>query len=184
MGAPIEKAEEKDYRYLFEVNFFGALRAIQSTIPFMKERGGRIILVSSMGGILPIAYDSFYSCSKAALNMLAQSSYSELEEFSIHTTAVLPGGTATTFTFKRKVYSEEQCAGYASKVQQAVSSLADIEQNGMSAGEVSKIIVNCLENKKPPIVVHCGLTNKMYAAAQRILPNKAVLYLNEMKYFS
>lgn len=30
MAAPIEKAESEDVRYLFEVNFFGALRAIQA----------------------------------------------------------------------------------------------------------------------------------------------------------
>lgn len=50
MAAPIEKAESEDVRYLFEVNFFGALRAIQAAVPFMKENGGRIVLVSSMGG--------------------------------------------------------------------------------------------------------------------------------------
>lgn len=77
----------------------------------MKENGGRIVLVSSMGGILPIAFDCFYSCSKAALNMLAKSANSELGEFNIRATAVLPGGTATTFTFKRKVYGAAALRG-------------------------------------------------------------------------
>ena len=184
MAAPIEKAESEDVRYLFEVNFFGALRAIQAAVPFMKENGGRIVLVSSMGGILPIAFDCFYSCSKAALNMLAKSANSELGEFNIRATAVLPGGTATTFTFKRKVYGAAACGEYASRVEQAAASLADMEQDGMSAGEVAKVIVGCLENKNPPVVVHCGAMNKMYAAAERILPNKATLYLNDRKYFS
>lgn len=184
MAAPIEKAENKDFRYLFEVNYFGALRAIQSALPFMKEKGGRIILVSSMGGILPIAFDSFYSSSKAALNMLAKSASTELADFNIRTTAVLPGGTSTTFTFKRKVYSDDACGEYFSRVNQAVSSLADIEQNGMSAGEVAKMIVGCIEDKNPPVLLHCGAVNKMYAAAQRILPDKATLYLNNRKYFS
>ena len=92
--------------------------------------------------------------------------------------------TATTFTFKRKVYGAAACGEYASRVEQAASSLADMEQDGMSAGEVAKVIVGCLENKNPPVVVHCGATNKMYAAAERILPNKATLYLNDRKYFS
>ena len=41
MAAPIEYAEERDYRYLFEVNYFGALRAIKSVAPHLKKRGGR-----------------------------------------------------------------------------------------------------------------------------------------------
>lgn len=82
------------------------------------------------------------------------------------------------------MYGAAACGEYASRVEQAASSLADMEQDGMSAGEVAKVIVGCLENKNPPVVVHCGAMNKMYAAAERILPNKATLYLNDRKYFS
>ena len=42
MAAPIEYAREGDYRYLFEVNYFGALRAVQTAVPFMKKGGGRV----------------------------------------------------------------------------------------------------------------------------------------------
>ena len=105
MAAPIEYAKEEDYKYLFEVNFFGALRAIQYAIPYMKNKGGRIILIGSLGGDLPISFDSFYSSSKAALEMLCRSAYSELKPYNIKVTGVLPGGTSTGFTFKRKVYS-------------------------------------------------------------------------------
>lgn len=59
MAAPIEKAESEDVRYLFEVNFFGALRAIQAAVPFMKENGGRIVLVSSMGASFPLRLTVF-----------------------------------------------------------------------------------------------------------------------------
>lgn len=79
MAAPVEHAEEKDYRYLFDVNYFGAVRAVQCAVPFMKERGGRIVLVSSMGGLFPVAFDSFYSSSKAAVDMLVKSAALELE---------------------------------------------------------------------------------------------------------
>ena len=39
MASPIEFAKEKDYRYLFDVNFFGALKAMQAVIPYMLEQG-------------------------------------------------------------------------------------------------------------------------------------------------
>ena len=184
MAAPVEIAQSKDYRYLFEVNYFGALRTIQSVLPYMKNKGGKIILVSSIGGVLPIPFDSFYSSSKAALNVLAKSLNSELFEYDIKTTAVMPGGTATAFTFKRKVYDSEQCGNYASIVEQSVRSLSEMEQGGMSAGEVAKVIVNCIENKNPPITVSCGAMNKLYNAMQRILPEKLSLYFNENKYFN
>ncbi|MDE7329799.1 MAG: SDR family NAD(P)-dependent oxidoreductase, partial [Clostridia bacterium] len=63
MAAPIEYAKPEDYRYLFDVNFFGALQSMQAVIPLMKSKGGRIILVGSLGGDVPISFDCFYSAS-------------------------------------------------------------------------------------------------------------------------
>ena len=50
MAAPIEYAAAGDYRYLFEVNYFGAVEAMKAALPFLKKRGGRMILIGSMGG--------------------------------------------------------------------------------------------------------------------------------------
>lgn len=36
MAAPVEHAEEKDYRYLFDVNYFGAVRAVQCCRAFYE----------------------------------------------------------------------------------------------------------------------------------------------------
>lgn len=182
MAAPIEHAEERDYRYLFEVNYFGAVRAIKSVIPFLKKRGGRIVLVSSMGSIFPVAFDSFYSSSKAAVDMLAKSAALELEPYKISLCSVQPGGTSTGFTFKRKVYGDEENGEYAAKVKKAASALADMEQGGMSAGEVAKQVVEAVCEKNPPLLLQCGGKNKFFAVAKRILPDKATQYINKRAY--
>lgn len=72
MAAPIEYAAAGDYRYLFEVNYFGAVEAMKAALPFLKKRGGRMILIGSMGGELPVPFDAFYSSSKAALANMEQ----------------------------------------------------------------------------------------------------------------
>lgn len=182
MAAPLEYAEEKDYRYLFDVNYFGAVRAIQSAVPFMKEKGGRIILVSSMGALFPIAFDSFYSSSKAAVDMLVTSAAIELEPYNIRVCSVRPGGTSTAFTFKRKIYSEAENRDYAEKVKLAASALADMEQGGMSAGEVARSVADAVCGKNPPLLLECGGWNKFCAMAKRILPDKAAQYLNKKAY--
>lgn len=182
MAAPIEYVDSKDYRYLFEVNYFGALRAIQAIVPYMKKRGGRIILISSMAGLFPVAFDSFYSSSKAALDMLAESAAIELEPYNIRLTSLQPGGTSTSFTFKRKVYNEEENGEYATRLHRATAALAEMEQEGMSAGEVAKTVIDVLEAKKPPTHVQCGKKNKIFAAAGRVFPQNFSLYLNKKKY--
>lgn len=149
MAAPIEYADEKDYRYLFDVNYFGALRALKCAVPHLKKRGGRIVFVSSMGGTFPVAFDSFYSSSKAAVDMLAKAAAIELEPYHIHVCSVQPGGTSTGFTFKRKIYADEENREYAAKLKRATAALANMEQGGLSAGEVAKQVVEVLCEKHP-----------------------------------
>ncbi len=182
MAAPIEYAEEKDYRYLFEVNYFGALHAIRSVTPYLKARGGRIVLVSSMAGLFPVAFDSFYSSSKAAVDMLVKSASIELEPYGIRVSAVQPGGTSTGFTFKRKVYNDAENGDYAVKVKRATAVLASMEQGGMSAGEVARAVADIVCDKKPPLLMQCGGWNKFCAVAKRMLPDKTAQYLNKKIY--
>lgn len=182
MAAPIEYAREEDYRYLFEVNYFGALKALQAVIPLFRKNGGRIILVGSLGGDLPISFDSFYSSAKAALEMLCRSAYSELKPYGIHVTGLLPGGTATAFTFKRKVYTDEQNKAYSGKVNRAVAALANMEQSGMSPAAVAEIIYNLLITDNPPVIKICGAKNMMFRLMSRVMPEKVTLKINERMY--
>ena len=179
MAAPIEYAKETDYKYLFEVNFFGALKAMQVAIPHMKKKGGKIVLISSLGGDVPIVFDSFYSCSKAALEMLAREANTELNGYGINVTAVLPGGTATNFTFKRKVYAEEENGSYAKPLNRAVAALANMEQSGMKPGRVAEDIYKVLISEKPPIIKTCGAANNMKRFATRVMPEKMTIYMDE-----
>lgn len=182
MAAPIEYAKENDYRYLFDVNYFGALKSMQCVIPAFKNGGGRIILVGSLGGDLPISFDSFYSSSKAALEMLCRAAYSELKPYGIKVTGLLPGGTATGFTFKRKVYTNEENKSYSGKVNRAVAALANMEQGGMQPAAVAEIIYNLIIADKPPVIKICGAKNTVFRLFSRVMPEKVTLKINERMY--
>ncbi len=182
MAAPVEHAKEKDYRYLFEVNYFGALRAVQAAVPYMKDGGGKILFISSLGGTLPIPFDGFYSSSKAALDMLAREARVELYPYRIFVTAVQPGGTATGFTFKRKVYPDAENGSYQKEVNKAVAALGNMEQGGMSAVEVADCVIEVIRSPRPPITVVCGGKNKSMKLLERWLPEKFVSRLNARNY--
>lgn len=183
MAAPIEYVEESDYRYLFEVNYFGLLKTVQLCAKPMRESGsGKIIAVSSMGGVMPIAFDAYYSSSKAAVDMLIKEANIELNPYNVFLTAMRPGGTATRFTFKRKVYPEQDVGVYGDRLNKAAVALADIEQSGMTAGEVADCILNVVESKKPPQTVSAGLVNKSLSFAKRLLPDSVSALINKNTY--
>ena len=172
MAAPLEHAKSGDYRYLFEVNYFGAVEALRAASPFLKKRGGRAILVGSLGGDMPIPFDGFYSSSKAALVMLARESDLELRKQGVRVSALLPGGTATDFTYARRVYGEEDAKSYTPSVKKASAALANMEQGGMSPSLVADAIVKLAHRKNPAPVNVAGGKNAFLRYMYKFLPER------------
>jgi len=182
MAAPVEYVREEDYRYLFDVNFFGSIELIRAVLPHMKLAGGKIILISSLAGLTPIPYDPYYSASKAALNIFAESLSFELEKQRIYITSLMPGGTKTDFTFKRKIYREDEVGMYEDDMQKAVSSLHNTEQNGMSAAAVADTVLSVVEMEKPPVLITSGIKNKLMGGLYRVLSRSLAHTIIKMRY--
>lgn len=182
LAAPVEFANAGDYRYLFEVNYFGAVEGIRAVFPKMEKRGGRIILVGSLGGLFPIPFDGFYSASKAALSMLAREADMEFRSRNVRVSVLHPGGTATDFTYRRKIYEENRTLQYSAEVKKASAALANLEQGGAAAQQVAEDIVRLAEKRNPPQVAVSGVGNIALAAAQRLLPERTVDYFVRKKF--
>jgi short-subunit dehydrogenase len=182
MNAPLEYTNVSDMRYLFDVNFFGAAEAIRASLPYMKECGGHIVNVSSMAALYPIPFDSFYTSSKAALNALTCALRLELKPFNIRLTSLMPGGTRTSFTKKRKIYPPKACGEYASASQNASTSLALTEQNGSAPKSVAKAIFNLTQKSNPPAIIAACPLNKILHLAFNFLPQRLIERLLITKY--
>ncbi len=182
MAAPIEYAKSGDYRYLFEVNYFGAVEALRAASPFLKRRGGRAILVGSLAGDMPIPYDSFYSSSKAALSMLAREADLELRPHGVRVSALLPGGTATDFTYNRRVYGEEESLNYSPSVKKASAALANMEQGGMSPSLVAEAVLKLAARHNPPPVTAVGGKNNLVRYVSKMLPERVTDWFVRKKF--
>ncbi len=182
MAAPLEHAKSGDYRYLFEVNYFGAIEAIRAAAPYLKKREGRAVLVGSMGGDFPIPYDGFYSSSKAALAMLAREADMELRPQGVRVSALLPGGTSTDFTYSRKVYNAEESKGYTPSVKKASAALANMEQGGMTPSLVADSIIKLIQKRNPPTVSAAGGKNNFLRYAGKMLPERVADWFVRKKF--
>ena len=105
-----------------------------------------------------------------------------MKKYKITLTTVQPGGTSTSFTFKRKVYSDEENGTYAKEVHKAVAALANMEQGGMSPQEVAEEVIVEVLKTNPAITFVPGGKNKAYRLMNRWLPEKWTEYLNNKKY--
>ncbi|MGF7234035.1 MAG: SDR family NAD(P)-dependent oxidoreductase [Frankia sp.] len=92
----VEELTEHEIRAQMETNFFGALWVTQAALPVMRaQRSGRILQITSEGGIRAFPGIGAYHASKWALEGLSQSLSQEVAAFGIHITNVEPGPYGT-----------------------------------------------------------------------------------------
>lgn len=94
----VEELSEADIRAQFETNVFGALWITQAALPYLRAQGqGRILQVSSIGGVTAFPQLGAYHASKWALEGLSQSLAQEVAPFGVRVTIVEPGGFNTSW---------------------------------------------------------------------------------------
>jgi NAD(P)-dependent dehydrogenase (short-subunit alcohol dehydrogenase family) len=109
----LEESTMDDLRRQFDVNVFGAVAMIQAVLPYMRKRhAGRILNITSMGGIMTLPGISFYHGSKFALEGISESLGKEVKGLGIHVTAVEPGGFRTDWAGRSMVRTARSIADY------------------------------------------------------------------------
>lgn len=109
----LEESTMRELRDQFDVNVFGAVSMIKAVLPHMRgRRSGRIVNVTSMGGLMTLPGLSFYHGSKFALEGISASLGKELKSFGIFVTAIEPGQFRTDWAGRSMVRSKRTLADY------------------------------------------------------------------------
>ena len=94
--AAVEDLSMEDWRAQFETNLFGVLRVTRAVLPQMRERrSGRILMMSSLSGLVTPPTQGAYSSSKHALEGLSNALRMELYPFGIDVVLIEPGYIVT-----------------------------------------------------------------------------------------
>jgi len=96
LGGHFDEQTNEDWEKAFALNFYGALYGIRAVLPIMRAQGGgHIVDIISGIAFMPMAYQTMYSATKAALNGLTLALRYELWDENIRVTSATPGTTAT-----------------------------------------------------------------------------------------
>ena len=88
---PLELLRTEEIRYMFDVNFFGALETTRAFIPLLRQHQGRVIMISSAAGkTCPPGFSS-YCTTKWALEGMSDALRLELEPLGVAVSVVEPG---------------------------------------------------------------------------------------------
>jgi len=95
-GGNFSELTNKDWEKAFGLNFYGALYGIRAVLPVMQAQGGgHIVDIISGIAFYPMAYQTMYAATKAALNGMTLALRYEFWDENIHFTSATPGTTAT-----------------------------------------------------------------------------------------
>jgi NAD(P)-dependent dehydrogenase (short-subunit alcohol dehydrogenase family) len=93
-----EETPMPEIRRQFETNVFGLTRLCQLVLPGMRrQRWGRIVNLSSVGGTLTFPGGAFYHATKYAVEALSDVMRFELRDFGIDVVIIEPGAIKTSF---------------------------------------------------------------------------------------
>ncbi|PPG49537.1 short-chain dehydrogenase/reductase [Rathayibacter sp. AY2B3] len=109
----VEELTEREIREQMETNFFGALWVTQAALPALRRSRGRLLQVTSEGGVRAFPGIGAYHASKWALEGLSESLRQEVEALGVRVTCVEPGPYATDWLSRgsRRSAEREEYAG-------------------------------------------------------------------------
>ena len=177
ISGAFEFTRNEDFKRLMDVNVFGTANCIKAVLPQMRFRGsGHIVNVSSVAAPLPIPFQTWYSCSKAAIKAMTMAVANEVKPFGISVCCVMPGDTSTGFTSARNK-SNAGDAEYKGRISKSVEKMEKDEQNGMSAQRAGEFIARLALKSNPAPYNTIGLSYKLFVLLERLLPGRFIRFM-------
>ena len=78
------------FKQVMDVNFYGTVYCTYYALPYLKETRGRIVNISSLGGLLAIPFNTSYVASKFAVVGFSDSLRMELKAAGVSVTVICP----------------------------------------------------------------------------------------------
>ncbi|WP_102143621.1 mycofactocin-coupled SDR family oxidoreductase [Mycobacterium hubeiense] len=96
-GETLDKTSEDDWRDMIDVNLSGVWKTVKAAVPHLLSgnRGGSVILTSSVGGLKPYAHTGHYIAAKHGVIGLMRTFAVELGQHFIRVNAVCPTNVNT-----------------------------------------------------------------------------------------
>lgn len=173
IGGSLELATQEEIDVQMGTNFMGCVNMCQKVLPYMrKQRSGKIINLSSIGGVMGLPYQGFYSASKFAIEGFSEALSAEVKRWGINVSLVEPGDFATNFTANRKNSTTTMDDADYGPVFKTSLGLIEKEENGGLKPEVlAKKIETIVETRKPRMrYVVANLEQKLSVLLKRVLP--------------
>lgn len=179
--AVVEELRLQDLRQQFETNLFGVLRVTQAVLPGMRERrSGRILMMSSVAGIVSPPTYGAYSSSKHALEGLSNALRLEVYPFGIEVILIEPGYIVTNFQQTARdlaqSYAQNAQSGPYAKIYASTFAGANKSRSKSKTTpeDCARVMLQAIEAPHPKARYEVTELAKFAAWGKRLMSDRAV----------
>lgn len=180
IGGAIESFTDDEVNLQMDTNFNGLVRVTRAVLPGMRQRkSGKIINISSIGGLIGLPFQGLYSAAKFAIEGYSEALAMELRQWNIKVVVVNPGDFKTGFTGSRIItHKDSGNSDYKNLVNQAVMVMGKDEQSGCDPLLLAKTIHKIIRTKTPGYRYVVGrFDQRLIARIRHLLPPRLVRWI-------
>lgn len=182
----LEDQTMEQLRTQFEINFFGLAGLTRALLPHLRRSRGRILNLSSIGGLVTIPMFGSYNATKFAVEGLTEGLYYELKPLGVQVGLIEPGGFKTDFVSRSLVTAAgtlDPASPYASINQPFMKLIAARATRGDDPIKVARKIVQLSETSRVPLRTLVGKDAHLFAFLRRVLPHSLRVSLTARVFF-
>lgn len=174
IGGPLEYCTLEQARMQMDTNWMGMVRFLHFVVPAMrKQRSGKILCFSSIGGLMGLPFQGLYSASKFAIEGYCEALRLEVRGFGIDVVLIEPGDFATSFTAKRNSVADAEAFEVYKTYRTSLASIENDEQGGLKPEYLADKVARIIKKKRPAYsYIISTLEQRLSVTLKKILPQR------------
>jgi short-subunit dehydrogenase len=185
-GGPIETLPAEYIKLQMDTSFYGLVQLTREVLPVMRKQGGGMIInFSSIGGLMGLPFQAFYSASKFAVEGFSEALRMEVQPFNIKIVVINPGDFHTNNSANRRHFlsSTNDSDPYHDNFKNALVQIEKDEAHGWEPVVIARKLVRIIECKKPrQKYIIASFEQKLAVILKYILPDKLFRNILENHY--
>lgn len=179
---PLETLPIEDFKRQVEVNLTAHVAVTQAMLPSIRRARGRIVFITSIGGLMAFPMFGAYHAAKFGLEAVGDVFRQELRPWGIKVAIVEPGSIATPIWERGDAevdaIGERAGDGHADLYGEAIDAYREVARKtgarGIAAEKVAARIERALTARRPRTRYLVGADARGQALVSRLLPDRLV----------
>ncbi|MFE6888227.1 SDR family oxidoreductase [Streptomyces sp. NPDC057694] len=151
----LEQESVEDVRAVMEVNFFGVLHVTRAALPLLRASKGRVLTVTSVGGVVGQPFNEAYCAAKFAVEGFMESLAPVAATTGVSVSVVEPGAVASEFVSNVGIDENltDKAGPYAPALLAYLARTRNAFANAQAPQDVAEQLVALLAAEQPPFRV-------------------------------